>query len=399
MRRIAWPHLALSLWMVAAGPALGWDDESPTLPPPFVARPDSTSGSTTLDSLNRDGTPLIEQATHQEPTDAQKLVTPNATVLNQSECGSCSSSTRVLSLTPGLCVDYLRMCCGWNTFEPFAPLPSSGASHVESALVGNRLIQRYDLGWSMTHPDRAEYYMARSRAIPGVLGAGGLRKPETSVDAQELSTYLETAFCQRFSVFMELPERFLNPDQNRDYYGFGDFSAGLKFTYCVEENSLQTFYLRVYTPTGDSLRGLGTGHSTIEPGLLVFERLTPGLVLELEVKDWIPIEGDISAGNIIRYGAALTCDLCTLPSGHYFRPVFEMVGWTVLRGSETAVYPHGDPVTFSVVENPNRSTIINADFGFRCGGDKGDIYLGYERALTGPRWFQNGARLELRLFF
>jgi hypothetical protein len=241
--------------------------------------------------------------------------------------------------------------------------------------------------------------MARSRAIPGVIEAGGMRKAETSVDAQELSSYLELALCQRFSIFAEMPARFLNPDQNRNYRGFGDLSAGCKFTYCVEEHALQTFYFRVYTPTGQNERGLGTGHVSIEPGLLVFERLTPGLVLELELKDWIPIDGEISAGNILRYGAALTCDLFTLPSGHYFKPVFELRGWTVLRGRETEAYPHGDPATFSVVENDDRSTIINLDFGFRCGGDKGDIYLGYERAVTGARWFKNGLRLEARWLF
>lgn len=346
--------------------------------------------------VNKDGSPLIQRVSHEAGTDAERLVVPDSVLVQQEPAVEAKVVT--LELSPGICVDCCRHFLGLGPVEPFAPLSSSGTSHLDSALVGNRVIFRYDLGWGMRHPDRAEYYMARNRSVPAG-GGRGLLRPETHVDAQELSTYLEMAFSSRCSAFIEMPARFLNLEVNKDYYGWGDLNAGVKFTYCVEEHSLMTALFRVYTPTGDAYHGLGTGHTTLEPGILVYERLTPSWVLELELKDWIPVDGTLSAGNVLRYGASLTCDAYQSADGFSIKPVAEIQGWTVLRGMQTEVYPTQDPFSFISFESENRDTIINGSLGVRCGGDKGDCYLGYTRSLTGPRWFESGLRLEFRLFY
>ena len=42
--------------------------------------------------------------------------------------------------------------------------------------------------------------------------------------------------------------------------------------------------MRVFAPTGDSQRGLGTNHASIEPGLLVFHQLNDRVVLAGELR-------------------------------------------------------------------------------------------------------------------
>lgn len=48
--------------------------------------------------------------------------------------------------------------------------------------------------------------------------------------------------------------------------------------------------MRVFAPTGDSKRGLGSNHASIEPGLLAFHRLNDRVVLEGELRQWIPLD-------------------------------------------------------------------------------------------------------------
>lgn len=389
MRRSLWIRLAGSLFVLLAA-------ESPNLLAEDEPVVHAAVRDLPLDGVNKDGTPFIQLVSQPSP-EGQALASPQAQILAQPG-GACVLGEPVaVELTPGSCLDYFRSCCLGRHYEPFAPLTASAASHIVSALPGDRLIFRYDNGWSMTHPDRAEWYMARNRGVPGG-GGRGLRLPETTVDAQELSTYLEVGLCPRASLFVEMPERFLNAEKNKDYYGWGDLSAGGKFTFCVEETTLETAYFRVTTPTGDASHGLGTGHTSIEFGLLHFERLCPGLTLEAMLLDWIPVDGTISAGNVLHYGAALSFDFYATAS-HYVKPVVEVEGWTALRGMQTDVYPTKDPDKLFVIESENRDTIINGSIGVRCGGDKGDIYLGYTRAFTGPRWFENGLRLELRWLY
>ena len=52
------------------------------------------------------------------------------------------------------------------------------------------------------------------------------------------------------------------------------------------------------------------------------------------------------------------------------------------------------------VEGTSGSTILNGNIGLRLGmGSSADIYAGYSRAITGPRWHQDLFRVELRIFY
>ncbi len=353
------------------------------------AMPAGATKPTTTAQIDKDGSLVLVNHTIE-----QTAIDPS-TPKTQPVFDSQPSYSISLALTPTLAVDWCRAQMGWPTPEYYLPNWESAARHIDSALIGNRMRLRWDVGYDMERYDRAEYYTARNRAN---FNGRGLAKPETSIDGEDLSLYLESALSSRFSVFLEMSSRYLNPEQNSNAFGVGDLNCGFKLMFAVDETVWRTFQLRLYTPTGDHDRGMGTGHCTLEPALLIFQKLTPHFNLEAELRDWIPINGTLTAGNVLRYGLGLSHDLMHTNNGWLIRPVAEIVGWTVLRGEASSSYP-ADQLgsSFNIISETNRDTIINGALGIRLGSGSADFYLGYSRALTGPAWFNNAFHCEFRI--
>jgi hypothetical protein len=286
--------------------------------------------------------------------------------------------------------------------------------YIDSAIVGNLFRIRFDSAYGNNRPDRAEFFYGKCgcfKFLPGPLNDADAPGPpgfdslphgrfqtvadtvETSVDYQDISAYLELAWCdcQCLSGFVELPVRFINPEVNDNSAGFGDMNAGFKWALWSCDDCIVTFQFRAYAPTGDADRGLGTNHTSLEPALLVYKRLTDQMTLEGELRDWIPIGGTDFAGNVIRYGLGVSYDIyerCDL----LVSPVAELVGWTVLDGKEL---PRPGPP-----EDAAGDTIVNIKLGVRFFfGSHSNLYAGYGRALTGNVWYEDIARVEYRLNF
>jgi hypothetical protein len=85
----------------------------------------------------------------------------------------------------------------------------SNVGYLDSALLGDQFRFRYDTSYDLNRPSRAEFFWPRG----GPFGPGPAR-PETSVDYQDLSAYLEKQVADRLSAFVEAPVRFLNPEVN-----------------------------------------------------------------------------------------------------------------------------------------------------------------------------------------
>ena len=120
-------------------------------------------------------------------------------------------------------------------------------------------------------------------------------------------------------------------------------NLGFKYALVACPDQFFTFQFRVYVPTGDSDQGLGTRHASFEPALLLFQRLSDRLFLHAELRDWIPIRGTDFAGNILRYGLGLSYNAIETDSMR-IAPVGEVVGWTLLDGTETdAIRPKTRP--------------------------------------------------------
>jgi hypothetical protein len=266
----------------------------------------------------------------------------------------------------------------------------SDVGYIDPAIPGDMLRLRYDASFNNPRPSRAEFFWPQ-----GGLGHPGPPRPETSVSYQEWSAAVEFQFAPQLSGFVEAPWRLLHPEVNDRAAGFGDMNAGFKYAFISNEDLVATFQLRTYVPTGDSHRGLGVDHTSLEPALLVYGRLNERLAFEGELRDWVPIGGTDFAGNVLRYGAGLHYDWLQTEQVQVV-PVVELVGWTVLGGKESV------PVSAGVfqVKGAAGDTIVNAKVGVRFKMDGwGDLYTGYGRALTGDRWYANTFRVEWRLTF
>ncbi|HUG17792.1 MAG TPA: transporter [Planctomycetaceae bacterium] len=261
----------------------------------------------------------------------------------------------------------------------------SSVGYIDSAVVGDQIRMRFDAGYGLNRPNRAEFFYAK--AAPGI----GLPMPESNIDYQDLSIYLEKQLASETSLFVELGPRFLNPALNDNTAGLADMNCGLKHELRTSENWLLTGQLKIYIPTGDSVRGLGTNHTSLEPGLLTIYRLDESWSVSGEFRYWIPVGGTDFAGEIFRYGIGLQKTL-ELAESRTISPVVELVSWTVLNG-KVGFLTGGSPA----VADASGDTVTNLKLGSRIGlTQDSDLYLGYGRCLTGDRWYQDVFRAEFR---
>lgn len=267
----------------------------------------------------------------------------------------------------------------------------STVGYMDNSIVGNQLRFRYDSNYNATQPARAEFIWP----VDGNRGPGP--GPETSVDYQDLWLYGEAKMGERWSLFGELPVRFANPEIQDNTAGLGDANLGFKYALHQCACDAKTFQLRLYVPTGDGDRGLGTDHYSLEPGLLFYRALSPRWSGYAEIKDWIAIDGSQGiAGNVLRYGLGTSYRLLESCEDRSLSAVAEFVGWTVLDGG-TAITTPGPSTQFIDAVG---DTIVNAKVGLRWQlSEVVDLYGGYGKALTEQTWYSDMFRIELRRSF
>jgi hypothetical protein len=276
---------------------------------------------------------------------------------------------------------------------PVAALATDGGGYIDYAVVGNFFRFRFDAAYDNPTPDRAEFLYRQADLAQGIGDWG--------VDFQDFSPYLELAWNERLSFFVETPIRLINGEMTGATGGFSDMNAGFKYALIASPDEYLTLQLRVYAPTGDADRFLGNGHATIEPGILYYRRWSERISLYGELRDWIPVGGTKTddgrhfAGNILRYGVGAGYDLLNpyyACNNQRLMAVGEMVGWTVLGGQVTNFEDFE-------VESASGDTIVNAKVGMRYCVNQHSFYAGYGRALTGDIWYQDVLRFEYRMGF
>jgi hypothetical protein len=288
-------------------------------------------------------------------------------------------------------------------------LASSNVGYIDSAIPKTMVRLRYDAAYDNRNPARAEFIYAKW----GAIGGPGVPLPEEKVDFQDFRTMFEYAWSRDFSAWIEVPVRSINPEINENATGWGDINLGVKYALVAEDDRYVTFQFRTYLPTAPESRGLGTGHYSFEPSLLLWSKFSDKLTFEAQFGDWIPSSGTDYAGNVLFYGLGASYEAYR---NYRLRisPVVELFGWTVLSGKETdfrqglvtddvaeAPGPGGIPGTIGVVGlfdlAAAGSTIVNLKLGARidvC--DRLSLYAGYGFALTGNVWYKDLLRLELR---
>ncbi|MEA3300102.1 MAG: hypothetical protein U9R22_07740, partial [Pseudomonadota bacterium] len=139
----------------------------------------------------------------------------------------------------------------------------SNTGYIDPAFVGNQFRVRYDWNFDGNRADRAEFIYAKCfPCSPEGISPG----PAEDLDFQELELTFEHAFSNRFSLFGEIPVRFvdLTPPPGSplgDFLsssGIGDIRAGFKYATLIRPDRYLTLQVRGYFPSGDAEKALGT---------------------------------------------------------------------------------------------------------------------------------------------
>jgi hypothetical protein len=268
---------------------------------------------------------------------------------------------------------------------------------------------RWDSGWNFRFPDRAEYFWAAERSRskapapvvvpdphnPRVAAPKG-PKAVNDIDYRQFSLYTEVAL-NRFGIFFEVPYRRVESEPTLvDFSGFADLITGTKSLLVDCPLAQLALQFKVFIPSGQPSKGLGTGHVSLEPSLLLGLRLAPETYLQTQFAYWIPIGGDqVYAGDVFHYHLSLNQTLWRPTGGLQLVGVIEGNGWAVLDGAYTQILDNGTLQT-----NRARGHIFSAGPGLRlfiC--DRYDLGVGSSFAFGSTRWAQSLVRAELRWRF
>ena len=166
------------------------------------------------------------------------------------------------------CALYACICCPDPCYEgKWTPLADS-AFYLDAVRPVTQQKLRWDGGRDLIDPDRSEFFWARAD------GMGKGPKPpkgflaETSLRYDDFTLVTEGGNGM-ISLVVETPFRNLQGDVDGHASGFGDMTIATK-TLLFDCELLQfSFQMKVYTPTGNFLKGLGTGHVSLEPSFLL----------------------------------------------------------------------------------------------------------------------------------
>ncbi len=170
---------------------------------------------------------------------------------------------------------------------PYAPF------EIETTAPLNNFRFRFDSVHGVPWPDRSEFVWAKPGRGPAA---------DTGVSYQDFRFFSEIA-TEKFSTATDIPIRILNPDHDGDTAGLGDMNLTTKLVMLDGRKWQITQFLRTYFPTGAPRKGLGTGHVSMEPGVLFRYDWCQELMLHSELRFWFPLGGDPKhSGQVLRYG-------------------------------------------------------------------------------------------------
>jgi hypothetical protein len=289
--------------------------------------------------------------------------------------------------------------------------------YIEDAVVSSKIRIRFDVGWHITAPDRAEFFYAKcgcyidAGADPEAPGP----RPGAATDLNYRQLYFqgEYAVNDRFSAYAEFPFRWLEPNSFAEgtvppglepfgnQSGISDLRAGVKIALVSEPAHMVTGRIQAFMPSGEASNGLGTDHWSIEPALLLYNRLSDRVVIESQIGWWHPFEGAAGtplstdegwAGDVIFYGIGPSFEIYQSDRVR-FAPVVELVGWHVTDGFQSA--PPFPPPTEAGGIN-----IVNLKIGGRIAWQpRSSLYVGFGKALTDDVWYDEILRFEYRVSF
>lgn len=289
---------------------------------------------------------------------------------------------------------YKCVCCPDPCYVPRWEPIADAAFFTDAPRPVTQTRVRWDYADHLIYPDRGEYFWARADGR----GKGPRPNPPARgtpyLDYHELSIQAEAASGPA-SVTIVTPYRSVNPTPFAESAaGFADMTVTAKNILYDCELFIFSFQMRTYIPAGNFGKGLGTGHMSLEPGLISGIRLSHKCYAVAQVAEWIPLGGDQDyQGAHLRFNFSLNYVV--------WQPVRDvrLVGTFELNGINWQDGAFTDAVDGSL-QKLSGQTAIGLGGGTRLFfGDKFDIGVGGLFGATGKYWARGQMRFECRYRF
>ena len=242
---------------------------------------------------------------------------------------------------------------------------------------------RVQLDNGLQVPDRAEYFWGSDAATT-----------ETGVSAQDVSVRLAMG-NEKLMALTQYTLRSLDPDVEANTTGMGDMIVGAQAILVDGKRTKLATIFRTYLATGTSTKGLGTGHTSLEHGLLARHCLSPEVYLFGEVKYWVPIGGTSGvSGDVLSTGWGVS-SIAAESDVFAFLPTFELRTLSFLFGGQKRP---GSNTTESIDGETAVELYPGARFVFDRQSDLGLIEFGCAAGITiaDDQWFDTRWVFDLR---
>jgi hypothetical protein len=280
---------------------------------------------------------------------------------------------------------YECLCCPDPCYQPQWVPAANAAFFTDYARPRTVTRIRFDRGLDMTLPDRNEYFYKFKGSPPPGFGSKSGTPPtrlfvvngtrfqaDPSLNYNQLYLYQEAA-AARGSFFFEIPYRQISPLFGPSSAGFSDIRLGTKALLFDCELLQLTFQFKTYLPSGNAMAGLGTGHVSLEPSLLLALRLAQDTYFQAQLAQWVPLGGTPNiAGGILNWNFSLNQVLYWCTPNSPLIGTLEMNGASFQNGGATN--PIVTPITpgrigsggityYSIGPGLRQSICNNLDFG------------------------------------
>src|SRR5437588_4217098 len=142
--------------------------------------------------------------------------------------------------------------------SPIRPrVADSATGYIDNAIIGSQFRFRFDSGFGVNAPDRAEFFYAKCGCFrflpptnpafdPNAPGPGTRGQIENSLYFQEFRLDAEYALYDRFSILAEIPARVVEPNEFGRFAGLSDIRLGLKGGIVANDDLARNGQLRTH---------------------------------------------------------------------------------------------------------------------------------------------------------
>lgn len=295
---------------------------------------------------------------------------------------------------------YECICCPDPCYESKWRVLADAAYFADNPRPQTQMRLRVGVWDNFEFPDKAEFLWARING-KGPRDPSGNRRGVQEVDLSALRMYVEGA-TGMIGVFVETNYLHFEPDAPfASTSGFGDLVVGTKTLLLDCELVEAAFQFKTFIPTGNFNKGIGDGHTSLEPSLLLALKLAPETFLQTQLAYNFPIGGTQSAGNtpgvqgpFFHYHLSLNHLLWHCGHGIEVVGVAELGGYEICGGSYT------DPLTGRLLPARDVGHVLNAGPGIRVNiCDKIDFGVGTQFAITNDNFGEQQFHFDFRWRF